>query len=77
MSTSTSTGAIQLAGGIGMGGSLFVGQWIVPQNSSSATIKNYIGTPTGATVFLTDAGYNKPVYWDGTKWYLMNGNALY
>jgi hypothetical protein len=77
MSTSTSTGAIQLAGGIGMGGSLFVGQWVVPQNVSSATIKSYVGTPTGATVFLTGAGYNKPAYWDGTKWYTMNGNALY
>ena len=76
-SLSTSTGALIVSGGVGIGGSAFVGIWTVPQSMTSATAKSYTGTPTGATIFLTGTGYNKPAYWDGTKWYLGSGSALY
>jgi hypothetical protein len=75
--TSTSSAALVVSGGVGIGGSTFVGQWLVPQSMSSATAKSYTGTPTGATVFLTGTGYNVPAYWNGTKWYLNSGPALY
>jgi hypothetical protein len=73
----TNSGALQVVGGVGIGGSTFVGRWLVPMSMSSSTAKSYTGTPTGAHIFLTGAGYNKPAYYDGTKWYLSNGNALY
>jgi hypothetical protein len=75
--TSTNTGALVVTGGVGIGGSAFIGKWLVPMSMSSSTAKSYTGTPTGAHIFLTGAGYNKPAYYDGTKWYLSNGNALY
>ena len=75
--TSTSTGALTVAGGVGIGQNVYVGQWLVPMSMTSATAKSYTGTPTGANIFLTGTGYNKPAYWDGTKWYLSGGTALY
>ena len=75
--TSTSTGALTVAGGVGIGQNVYVGQWLVPMSMTSATAKSYTGTPTGASIFLTGTGYNKPAYWDGTKWYLNGGTALY
>jgi hypothetical protein len=75
--TSTLTGGLVLDGGLGVGKSAFIGQWLVPMSMTSATAKSYTGTPTGATVFLTGTGYNKPAYYDGTKWYLTGGTALY
>jgi hypothetical protein len=75
--TSTSTGALVVTGGVGVGGSVFVGKWLVPMNMTSSTAKSFTGTPTGAHIFLTGVGYNKPAYWDGTKWYTGAGNALY
>ena len=75
-STSTTTGGLVLDGGLGIAKSAFIGQWLVPMSMTSATAKSFTGTPTGAMFFLTGAGYNKPAYWDGTKWYT-NGSALY
>jgi hypothetical protein len=76
-STSTLTGGFILDGGMGVAKNAFIGQWLVPASMTSATAKSYTGTPTGATIFLTGAGYNKPAYYDGTKWYLHSGGALY
>jgi hypothetical protein len=58
--TSTNTGALVVTGGVGIGGSAFIGKWLVPMSMSSSTAKSYTGTPTGAHIFLTGAGYNKP-----------------
>jgi hypothetical protein len=73
----TNSGALQVVGGVGIGGSTFVGRWLVPMSMSSSTAKSFTGTPTGAQIFLTGVGYNRPAYWDGTKWYTNGGNALY
>jgi hypothetical protein len=75
--TSTATGGLIIDGGFGVAKSVWVGQWLVPKNMTSATAKSFTGTPTGATIFLTGTGYNKPAYYDGTKWYVNGGAALY
>jgi hypothetical protein len=73
---STTTGALQVVGGVGIGGNLAVGQWFVPMQVSSATVKTMVGTPTGAMVFLTGTNYFKPAYWDGVRWNVLTGSVL-
>jgi hypothetical protein len=75
--SSTNTGPLVIGGGIGIAENAWVGQWLVPKSMTSATAKSFTGTPTGAMIFLTGTGYNKPAYWDGIKWYTNGGNALY
>ena len=74
--TNTNTGNLVVQGGVGIWGSVFVGKWTVPYNVSTATLKTYTGTPTGAIVFNTDN--SKPAFYNGSSWIdMVTGTTLY
>jgi hypothetical protein len=73
---STDTGALQVVGGVGIGGSLFVGQWHTLWNVSTATVQTFTGTPTGAIVYINDPLYLKPIVYNGTNWTDFSGNII-
>jgi hypothetical protein len=78
-STSTTTGAIVVDGGIGIGKDLHVGGAIysnkpfVLPTFTQATLRTIANTQTGSMVFVSDAPFGgQPCYFNGNTWFTCN-----
>lgn len=67
--TATATGALQVAGGVSVGGNNWVGGYSILKSITTSSVNTLgTGTPTGATVYFTDLVPAKIGVYNGTAW---------